>query len=201
MELTETVTFTMFNRIVVGYGSIALAALGIGVRIWDIVFMPILGVGHGLLPIVGYCFGAHIWSRLWAAVKLASFTLAVMLGLTTVILEIFAPQVIAFFNADPKLLVVAIPGMRIIMSTLILIGPSIMFITTFQGLSKGNTALVLSLARQLVFFIPALLVLPRYLGITGVWLSLPIADGCGGIISALWLYREYRLQKRAGIWE
>ena len=129
------------------------------------------------------------------------FALAGLLGLATVILEIFAPQAVAIFNADPKLLAAAVPGMRIFMSTLILIGPSIMFITAFQGLSKGNTALVLSLARQLIFFIPALLVLPRYLGLTGVWLSIPISDGCGGIISALWFYREYRLQQRAGVWE
>ena len=201
IELTETVTFTMFNRVVAGYGSVALAALGIAVRISDLVFMPIIGVAHGLLPIVGFCFGARLWNRLWAAVRLASFALAALLGLATVILEIFAPQAVAIFNTDPKLLAAAIPGIRIFMSTLILIGPSIMFITTFQGLSKGNTALVLSLTRQLAFFIPALLVLPRYLGLTGAWLSIPISDGCGGIISALWLYREYRLQQRAGVWE
>jgi Na+-driven multidrug efflux pump len=91
--------------------------------------------------------------------------------------------------------------MRILVSTLILIGPAIMFITTFQGLSKGWTAIVLSLARELVFFIPAILILPRYLGLNGVWLSIPIADVTGTAIAGLWLYREYRRQKSSGVWD
>jgi len=123
----------------------------------------------------------------------------VMLGIATVLLEIFAPQVIAIFNDDPELLAIAVPGIRIMISALILIGPAIMFITTFQGLSKGWTAISLSLVRELVFFIPAIFILPRFIGLNGVWLSLPIADVCGTIIAGFWLYREYRLQKRSGI--
>jgi Na+-driven multidrug efflux pump len=175
--------------------------VGIAIRISDIAFMPIIGTGHGLLPIVGFCFGARLWQRLWAAVRLASLAMVVMLGVATVFLEIFAPQIIAIFNDDPELLEVAVPGMRLFISTLVLIGPAIMFITAFQGLSKGWTAIFLSLARQLIFFIPALLILPNFMGITGVWLSIPISDGCGAIVAGLWLYREYRLQKHSGIWE
>ncbi len=201
MELTETIVFIMFNRIVARFGSITLAALGIGIRVIDLAFMPIIGVAHGLLPIVGFCLGARLWERLWSAVKLASLALVVMLGIGTVLLEIFTPQIIAIFNDDPELLAIAVPGIRIIMSTLIVIGPAIMFITTFQGLSKGWTAIALSLARQLLFFIPAILILPRFMGLNGVWLSMPIADVCGTVIAGFWLYREYQLQKRSGIWD
>jgi len=201
MELTETIVFILFNRIVAGFGSITLAALGIGIRVIDLAFMPIVGVAHGLLPIVGFCLGARLWERLWSAVKLASVALVVMLGIATIILEIFAPQAIAVFNDDPELLAIAVPGMRILISTLILMGPAIMFITTFQGLSKGWTAIVLSLARELIFFIPAILILPRFLGLNGVWLSIPIADVFGTAIAGFWLYREYRRQKRSGIWD
>jgi len=201
MELTETVVFALFNRTVAGFGSVALAALGIAVRISDLAFMPIIGVGHALLPIVGFCFGAGLWSRLWSAVRLASVALVVMLGVATVLLEVFTAQAIAIFNDDPELIRIAVPGMRLFVSTLVLIGPSIMFITTFQGLSKGRTAMVLSLARQMVFFVPALLILPRFLGLTGVWICIPITDGCGAIVTGIWLYREYRLQRRSGMWE
>jgi Na+-driven multidrug efflux pump len=201
MELTETIVFILFNRVVAGFGSITLAALGIGIRIIDLAFMPIIGVAHGLLPIVGFCLGARLWKRLWSAVRLASLSLVVFMGVATVLLEVFAPQVIAVFNDDPELLAIAVPGMRILVSTLILIGPAIMFITTFQGLSKGWTAIVLSLARELIFFIPAILILPRYLGLNGVWLSIPIADVTGTAIAGFWLYREYRRQKSSGIWD
>lgn len=201
MELSEAIVFVIFNRIVAGFGSVALAALGIAIRVADLAFMPIIGVAHGLLPIVGFCFGARLWERLWMAVRKATFALAVMLGVVTVFLEIFTPQLIAIFNDDPDLLNVAVPGMRIFVSTLILIGPAIMFITAFQGLSKGWTAISLSLARQLIFFVPAVLILPRFMGLTGVWLSIPISDGCGAIVAGFWLYREYQIQKRSGIWD
>jgi putative MATE family efflux protein len=201
MELTETIIFIIFNRIVAGFGSITLAALGIGIRIADLAFMPIVGVAHGLLPIVGFCLGARLWERLWSAVRQASLALVALLGVATILLEIFTPQVIAIFNNDPELLAIAVPGMRIFISTLILIGPAIMFITTFQGLSKGWTATALSLVRELAFFIPAVLILPRFMGLNGVWLSMPIADVCGTAIAGFWLYREYQLQKRSGIWD
>jgi putative MATE family efflux protein len=200
MEMTVTIVFILFHRIVAGFGSIALAAVGIGIRVIDLAFMPIYGVAKGLLPIVGFCLGARLWKRLWSAVKQASLNLVVMLGIATVLLVIFAPQLIAIFNDDPELLAIAVPGLRIMISTLVLIGLSIMFTTTFQGLSKGWTAISLSLVRELVFFIPAIFILPRFFGLNGVWLSLPIADVCGTIIAGFWLYREYRLQKRSGIW-
>jgi len=201
MEITETIVFILLNRIVAGFGSVTLAAMGIGMRVIDLAFMPIYGVASGLLPIVGFCLGARLWKRLWSAVKKASLALVVMLGIATVLLEVFAPQVIAIFNDDPELLAIAVPGIRIMISSLILNGPAIMFVTTFQGLSKGWTAISLSLMRELVFFIPAIFILPRFIGLNGVWLSLPIADVCGTIIAGFWLYREYRLQKRSGIWD
>ncbi len=170
-------------------------------RVSDLAFMPIIGAGHGLLPIVGFSLGARLWSRLWGAVRLACVGLVALLAVATVVLEIFTPQAIAVFNSDPELLEIAIPGMRIFMSTLVLIGPSIMFITTFQGLGKGKTAMVLSLARQFIFFVPVLLILSRVMGLTGAWLSIPISDGLGTIVAGLWLFREYKLQQRSGLWD
>ena len=113
-------------------------------------------------------------------------------------LEIFAPELVAIFNDDPELMAIAVPAMRIFLSTLVIVGPLILFITAFQGLSKGKEALVLSLVRQFIFFVLLLLLLPQILGITGVWLSWPISDILGFLISGLWLFREYKRQQRAG---
>jgi putative MATE family efflux protein len=200
MELTESVVFALFNHVLAGFGSIALAALGIAGRISDFVFMPIVGASHGLLSIVGYSLGAKLWKRLWGAVKLTSIWMAAFMGVATILIEIFAPQTVALFNKDPELIAIAVPGMRIFLSTLIVIGPTIMFITTFQGLSKGKDAMILSLARQLIFFLPGIYLLSRFMGLNGVWLSMPISDILGAITAGLWLYREYHKQKKSGLW-
>ena len=201
MDLTESVVFVIFNQVVAGFGSVALAALGVAFRVADLAFIPIIGLAHALLPIVGFCFGARLWGRLWAAVRQGSLAVVVVLAVATALLEIFAPQVIAIFNNSPELLAIAVPGMRIFIAALILVGPAIMFIITFQGLSRGWTAVSLSLVRQLGFLLPALFILPRFMGLNGAWLSLPISDAGGAIVAGLWLYREYRLQKRNGTWD
>jgi len=200
MQITESVCFVLFNNVLSSFGSLALAAVGITIRILDLAFMPIIGVSHGLLPIVGFNFGARLWKRLWRAVKLASGGIMLLMGVATVVLEIFAPQLIAIFSDDPELMAIAVPAMRIFLSTLVILGPSILFITTFQGLSKGKEALILSLVRQFIFFVPLLFLLSRILGITGVWLSWPISDALAFLVSGLWLFREYKLQQRTGAW-
>ncbi len=201
MDITEAFVFLVFNQVMAGFGSVALAAVGIAFRVAELAFIPIIGLAHALLPIVGFCFGARLWGRLWAAVRHGTLASIVVLAVVAVLLEIFAPQVIAIFNNSPELLAIAVPGMRIFISALVLIGPAIMFIITFQGLSKGWTAICLSLVRQLGLLLPAVLILPRFIGLNGVWLSLPISDVGGAIVAGLWLYREYRVQRSSGVWE
>ena len=122
------------------------------------------------------------------------------MGICTIFMEIFAPQLIGIFSKEAEMMEVAVPAMRIFLSTLAIIGPSILFITAFQGLGKGKEVLLLSLARQFVFFVPLLLLLPQAMGINGVWLSIPISDILGFLISGLWLFREYKIQRRTGAW-
>jgi putative MATE family efflux protein len=200
MELTESVIFALFNHLVAGFGSIALAAIGIAGRISDFIFMPVVGMSHGLLPIIGYSLGAKLWKRLWGSVRLASIWTAIIMAVVTILIEIFAPQLVNIFSKDPELVNIAVPGMRIFLSLLVVIGPTIMFITTFQGLSRGRDAMVLSLARQFIFFVPGLYVLSYYMGLNGVWLSMPVSDFAGFLTAGFWLYREYKIQKKRGLW-
>jgi Na+-driven multidrug efflux pump len=103
---------------------------------------------------------------------------------------------VSIFDPDPALADIAIPGMRIFFSSLAIIGPTIIFVTTFQGLSKGKDAMVLSLARQFIFFVPALFSLSHYFGLMGVWIAMPVSDTLGMITATLWIAREYRQQKK-----
>jgi putative MATE family efflux protein len=196
LEITESLSFVLFNNVVSSFGSIAIAAIGLVMRISDLAFMPIIGLSHGLLPIVGFNFGARNFKRLWGAVKLASVSIMLLLGVATLFLEVFTPQVVNIFSNNPELLRLTVPAMRIMLSTMLLIGPSIMFITAFQGLSKGTMALILSLVRQFILFIPLLYLLRHLLGMYGVWLSLPASDVLSFIVTFWVLYLEYRKQRK-----
>jgi putative MATE family efflux protein len=200
MEITESLCFILFNIAVSSFGSVAIAAVGIVLRISDLAFMPIIGLSHGLLPIIGFNFGAGYLKRLWKAVKLASLSTLLLLGVVTMSIEIFAPQIVGIFSDDPELLAVTEPAMRIMLAAMLLIGPSVMFITTFQGLSQGTMALILSLVRQFIFFLPLLYLLRYLLGLNGVWLSLPASDILGFLAGFVIIYREYRKQRKSDKW-
>jgi len=132
VELMESIIFSVFNHILAGFGSLALAAGGLMIRAVDFAFMPIFGAAQGLLPVVGYCFGAGLWPRLWRAVKLASGGIAIFLGIATIILEIFCPAFIGIFTQDPELNGMAVKALRIVIATLVIVGPTMLAITTFK---------------------------------------------------------------------
>jgi putative MATE family efflux protein len=198
LQITESLAFMLFNIVVSSFGSFAIAAVGIAMRISDFAYMPVMGVSHGLLPIVGFCFGARNFKRLWQAVKQASIGIMALLLVITALIEIFTPQLVGIFSKEAALTSVTVPAMRIMLSSMVLIGPSIMIVTAFQGLSKGKTALVLSLIRQFIVFVPILFLFRHLFGLNGVWLTSPASDVLGIIVSLAFIYREYRLQQRSG---
>ena len=197
MDISESLVFAFYNNTLSAYGSIALAAGGLSLRVIDLAFMPVFGASGALLTIVGYSLGARLRGRVWRSVIVASLGLALTMAVATVILEFTAPLIVGVFSRDRQLIDAAIPAMRILLSSITIVGPTVLFVTTFQGLSKGTDALILSLVRQLVFLVPILLVLPRFMGLMGVWLSLPLSDLLGFIVTGSWLFREYRIQTRA----
>jgi putative MATE family efflux protein len=201
MQATEGVVFAFFNHVIAAYGSLALAGIGIAIRISDLAFLPMMGTANGLLPVIGYSLGAKLWDRLWSSVRKTAFWLSAWSIVATVLVEIFTRQVIGFFNSDPGLLDLAVPGMRIFCSSFCIIGPTLVFITVFQGLSKGFDAMILSLARQFIFFVPTLLLLSHFWGLTGVWISMPVSDLLGFISAGVWIWHEYGVQKRREYWK
>jgi putative MATE family efflux protein len=192
LQITESLSFILFDRVLAAYGSIHIAALGMAFRICDLAFMPIMGLSNALLPIVGFNFGSKNFKRMWHSIKLSAFSIMILLLVISVFIEIFTPQLISIFSKEESLVAAATPFMRIMLSTLFLVGPTMLFITAFQGMSRGTLALILSLVRQFFFFIPLLYLFSYLFGITGVWVSLPVSDIFGFIISFLFIYREYR---------
>jgi putative MATE family efflux protein len=198
MQLAESFVFLLLNTVVSTFGSVAIAAMGIIIRISDLAFMPMMGVSHGLLPVIGYCFGAVNYKRLWRALKLSAAGIAGFLLLMTVVIEVFAPQIAGIFAREPELLEKTVIALRISMISMPLIGPTILITTTFQGLSRGGTALVLSLIKQWIIFIPLLYLCRSLWGLNGVWISWPVADTLSMVAAFVFIYREYRQHREKG---
>ena len=194
--ISESMTFIILNNVLSGFGSVALAAGGLAMRVIDLAYMPVFGAAEGLLPIIGYNFGARLFRRLWRSVRITSIGLASILGILSIFGIIFSPQITGIFTTEVELIKQGATAIRIFLFSVVIFGPANMFITTFMGLGKGKTVFFLSMVRQAVL-IASLLILPRILALNGAWLSMPVADLAGFFIGGFWVLREYKRQMKS----
>jgi putative MATE family efflux protein len=192
INLIVSLVLVIYNHVLAGFGALAVAALGICFRVTGLATMVLFGFGFGLMPIVGFSSGARLFQRLKDSVYVAlkvSFLFAVV---ASILLEIFAPQIIGLFSQDISLTALAIPALRIHASALLFIAPIIIFINMFMGLGKGTLAMFLLLIRDAIAFIPLLIILPLYFGITGAWLALPLANLIALFAVLYWAKKEIK---------
>ncbi|MBO8159918.1 MATE family efflux transporter [Thermosyntropha sp.] len=176
MQLVNSIIILVLNHSLAPYGYRAIGAMGIYFRVQSLIFMPVMGLNQGLIPIVGFNYGAKNLSRMKSAIKKAALGAFIIMSIGFLAFQLFPGHLVAVFNRDPELINMGIIAMRNITWLLPFVGPSIIMSSTFQAVGKGFTAMWLSLLRQVVLLLPALLILPKFLGIRGIWLAFPLSD-------------------------
>ena len=198
-EFSSGIVILLFNLVIIGItGEIGVAAYGIIANI-SLVFIAIFtGIGQGIQPVISTCYGAGQSRKIDKTLKYAVI-LALSLGIIFyIICLVFADGIISAFNAegDLQLLDLTRNGMRIYFSSTILMGVNIVIITFFSSIAMPRPSLITSLLRGIILIIPALLILPTFIGINGVWLTIPIAEALTLIIG-IWLMLIYFHRNRA----
>ncbi len=163
------------NGILAGFSDLAVAALGVYQRLQSFLFMPLFGMTAGLMPILGYNFGAKNKDRIIAALKVSSLFGAIMMGLGTILFWAIPEQLLAIFDADVALIEIATPALKSISTGFVMASFAIIFSTAFQAFGEGNLSMFISLARQLVILLPTAYFM-SFLGLSYVWLAFPIAE-------------------------
>ena len=173
-------------------GDMAVGAYGIANKMAFIFIMINMGVNQGMFPITGYNYGARLYDRL---LRLLKYGLCTGFSITTfgfILVHLFPYQCARLFTTDATLISISIRAIQINMLAFPLVG--IQMITTgfFQGIGKAKISMLLSLSRQMLFLLPLLIVLPRFVGLDGIWISLPIADTTASILATIILIRYVR---------
>lgn len=181
------------------FGDAAIAAMSIVARVLHFAISAMLGFGQGFQPVCGFNYGAKRYDRVldafWFSVKLSAGVL-VVLGAVG---YIFSPHIIALFRKE-DLDVIAI-GARALRFQSLAVPLSAWIIMTnmlLQTIGKSKEASIVAISRQGLFFLPAILILPRIFGITGVQISQPLSDVFSFVIAtrmAVGVLRELRLQQ------
>ena len=157
-------------------GDLAIGAYGIVNRFSIMFFMIVMGFNQGMQPIAGYNYGARHTSRVLDVLWLTVFFATVVTTISFLIGEFFPEAVARAFTNDEELINLAVYGLRITVMFFPLIGAQIVIVSFFQSTGMPGKAILLSLIRQVIVFIPCLIVLPKFFGLTGVWVSGPVSD-------------------------
>lgn len=176
-------------------GDLAIIILGVIIKITRFLFMPMFGVVQGMQPIAGYNYGARQYSRVFEVLKLAIKVLLILSSSLCLPMIIWPAKVISIFTNDIQVIQTGIPVMRLMLFSIPVLSIQITGATLFQALGKARPAIVFSLLRRVLLFIPLIIILPRFtqLGLLGVWLSYPIADIFSAIIT--WFFLRNEIQK------
>jgi len=174
-----SVSTILLNTAAGVYGDAAIAAMSIVMRFIMFINSSIIGFGQGFQPVCGFSYGAGKYSRVreafWFCVKVSTVLLVVLGGVSMLLSQ----QIVTVFRRDDaEVIAIGTRALRFQLSTLPLWGFIVMSNMLTQSIGYGARATLLSVARQGIFLIPALLVLPRVLGLTGIQIAQPISDVC-----------------------
>ncbi|MGE5707999.1 MAG: MATE family efflux transporter [Bacteroidota bacterium] len=193
MHLAASVVNLLFNQGLGRYGGdAAIGAFGIISTLTMFAIMPIFGINQGVQPIIGYNYGAQKFERVKKALWLAIAAATVIVTAGFVVMELVPGTLLQAFTHDPELLAIGVPGMRLYLLVLPIVGFQIVSANFFQAIGKAGKSMVMAMLRQVFVLIPALLFLPPLFRIDGVWGAGPLSDSIACIVTALFLAAELR---------
>jgi putative MATE family efflux protein len=203
MEVMGSILFTVFIKVVRTYGGDSYITItGIGIRIVDLIFMPIIGISHGFSPIAGFNYGAELYRRVKEVLKEGLIWTAAISILGFIFMVAFPQALIGIFTDDPQIIKNGVMPLRLIAILAPLWGIPIIGGAFFQAIGKARPALIINLARQILIFIPSVIILPLFFDLLGVWISWPFTDFFSVIISGIFMIREIKvINKMIGIKE
>jgi len=199
MEIISVFIMAFLNRLLTSFGHAAMAVLGIFTHVRAIIYMPVHGLAQGATPVAGFAYGANKNDRVKETLIKASVMAFFLIGVGWFIIQYCPFWIMNLFTQDPDLINIGVDCMRLATIVLPLMGPIIILYSVLQALGKGTTAMWLSLIRQVGFFLPLLIILPKCLNIHGIWLAFSISELLSFLLAMAFfisLWRELQTKKR-----
>lgn len=190
-SIGSVMTFGM-NKILITFTSTAAAVFGVYFKLQSFIFMPVFGLNNGMVPIIGFNYGARKPDRLMATMKLATKYAMSIMTVGTIIFWAFTPHLLGIFNASEQMLEIGTPALRLISLSFLLAGFNIIRISTMQALGHGVISLTVSVLRQLVVLLPSAFVFSRIWGLSATWISFPLAECVALLITIMFWKKVYR---------
>ncbi len=207
MEMAFAVQLGAMNFQLQAFGGAnAVAALGIVFAVIAFIFLPLLGITEGVQPILGYNFGAKHYARVKSTLYKALVGAFIFAIVGSAAAFVLARTIATFFfveqnplvgTGDDKIVIdIAVRGMRIFVILFPLAGIDMIGARYFQAIGKAKKSLVLSISRQVLIFLPCVILFPAMFGLDGVWYTGPATDIFAALLVGVMLYYEIRKLNR-----
>lgn len=174
-----------------------IAVYGIITRLFSVFFMPIFGIGQGLQPVLGYNYGAKRLDLALKSIKIAGLWSSYVSVIGFIVIQIFPRTLIGIFTNDVSVIDKGEIAVRLMTMFFMFLGLQITGGNIFQTLGKAGRSFFITMSRQVIFFIPLLLILSMEstFGVKGVFLAFPIADCLAFIITIILVRKELKFWK------
>lgn len=194
MQITESMLGVTLNKNLQIYGGdLYVGAMAISQSIMQLISIPIRGFTYGSQPIISYNYGAKNKSRVLKATKIIVGYSTSILFLATLFIMKFPILVSSIFTQDMALLNLLDKTLPIFIGGMLIFGVQSSGQPVFLGIGLAKTSIFLALFRKILLLIPLAIILPKYIGVMGVFYAELISDilsACATIFIFLFIFRK-----------
>lgn len=195
-SLLMSVSQIIMNSCMTQYGDMAVAGVGVAMKVTMMTGMVCIGLGQGVQPLLGYCVGAKDWKRFR---QVLCFSLLFALALSAVLTGtcwLFTEQIVRAFLTNSDAFAYGFRFSRILLSTSILFGVYYVLTNTLQAMGAATPSLIINLSRQGLLYIPSMFLLEAVLGINGLIWAQPVVDVLSMLLAVVLFFPVYRKMSR-----
>jgi putative MATE family efflux protein len=182
MQSVTALVTTILNLIVLRHSELAVSVLGIYFKLESFILMPVFGLTQGVLPLIGYNYGAKVKERINETYHYGVIFALILMGIGTAIFQLFPRQLMGIFSDNSEMIEIGVYALRIISIGYLFAAIGIINSTYFQALGLGNYSLLITSLRQIIIIIPLAYAL-SFIGLNWIWLAYPIAEVLTTIVS------------------
>ena len=192
MQGIGTIMTSLMNAILITFDVLATTVFGVYFKLQSFVFMPIFGMNSGLMPILGYNYGAKNRPRMMKALKLGVVFAFIFMSMGTLLFNLFPDALLGLFNASDALKSLGEVALRLISLSFPLAAISIILGALFQAMGDGFYSMIISIVRQLFILIPCAWLFGKLFGLNAVWFAFLTAEVFALVLSLIFFRRELR---------
>lgn len=190
MQGIGTIMTSLMNAILITYSILATTVFGVYFKLQSFVYMPIFGLNQGLMPILGYNYGARNKPRMMKALRISLITAFCIMLVGLALFNTCGKLLLGLFNASDEMLSIGIPALRRISLAFPLAGICIVLGSIFQAVGDGYISMIASIVRQIVVLIPSAYLFGKLGGLDAIWLSFLFAEFFSLVLHIIFYIRE-----------